>query len=86
MPDKSKNKFILNQTNNLNQSSLNKKELLDMINQYQKLNNNKVYRNVYLTDIQNHNLKDNDTKKKESEKLVKNKIQGEYGEKKFIKP
>ena len=84
------NKF--NNNNNFNNNSKHNNnvvgniELLAMINKYQELNKIKVYRDVSLSDININTKQKENVTKKDNEKIIKNKLQGEYGEKKFIKP
>jgi len=96
MPDKSnklniKSKGNIN-TNNIKNNKFTSEQLFAMISQCQDINNNKTYRTISESDIfisEASNQKNNDSNKssnKDMSKIVKNKLQGEYGEKKFIKP
>ena len=80
------NKFNNNNNNKLNNNVVGNIELLAMINKYQELNKIKVYRDISLSDININTKQKENVTKKDNEKIVKNKLQGEYGEKKFIKP
>ena len=96
MPDKSnklniKSKGNIN-TDNTKNNKFTSEQLFAMISQYQDINNNKTYRTISESDIfsnERSTQKTNDSNKssnKDVSKIVKNKLQGEYGEKKFIKP
>ena len=96
MPDKSnklniKSKGNIN-TDNTKNNKFTSEQLFAMISQCQDINNNKTYRTISESDIfsnERSTQKTNDSNKssnKDVSKIVKNKLQGEYGEKKFIKP
>ena len=96
MPEKpnklnTENKRSIN-TNNTKNNKFTSEELFAMISQCQNINSNKTYRTISESDIfssEASNQKNNDSNKssnKDMSKIVKNKLQGEYGEKKFIKP
>ena len=95
MPDKSKKRNITTKKSintNTNTNKFTPEQLFAMINQCQNINSNKIYRNISENDIfnsetsnQNKN-ESNKSSNKDMSKIVKNRLQGEYGEKKFIKP
>lgn len=95
MPDKSnklniKSKGNIN-TDNTKNNKFTSEQLFAMISQCQDINNNKTYRTISESDIfsNERSTQNNDSNKssnKDMSKIVKNKLQGEYGEKKFIKP